>query len=475
MATFNTLPVEIVEEIITTALLSCDTSHLPTIGLNASWFVPPFIDLDLKLSTWEGAKSVDPRSAGYSGKSSLPLTYSDLPLPPAHYGAHYPDASPEHPPLNLSTIAKSLRLVNRVFNAVCASMLYDRVNLLANINVLSKLWRITHYIIIPHSHHIHTLYIYAEYSYETMTSDVESYTAGILSACRQLTTLGLYYCYGHQEWTLVPKEILLLLEEGRLAHLGIYSQQVLMGRPGSGGTAVNALINLLSESEKARKSLKTLELAVQTISMNAYIAIRSRFPCLQSLTFRGALRAALGRPWDPDQRGYWTPYQNLRRLQLRGCPGGYSAHIPFLVHLFPALRELLVSTCGQPTDPFVGPWPPGWSRQPDALYRTHKPLDLFHIEHMDDWEMRAMGTVPTTTLMVTTVRSMHLLNILQEDRELFPGLRLLRLAPFKSRNGSTNLTPQWWELASICRERGIEIRRDAISIYVCSCSGEEGF
>jgi hypothetical protein len=374
----------------------------------------------------------------------------------------------------MTSVLKYVARVNRAFNAICIPLLYNRVNLLADINALSKFWRITHYIIIPHSHHIRTLYIYVD-SPDKSILDTQSYTAGILSACRQLTTLGLYYNHGYQEWTMVPKEVLFLAEEGKLANLGFYSQQILMGRSGFDEAAVNALIKLLSESEKARNSLKTLELAVQMISMEAYIAIRSRFPYLQSLTFRGALRNDLGRPWDHEQKGYWMPYQNLRRLQFRGCQGGYSAHIPFLVQNFPALKELLVSTCGQPTDPFVGRWPTGWHLQPDALCRTHKPLDLFHIEHMDDWEIRAMGTIPATTLMVTTVRSLHLLNILQEDHNLFPGLKVLRLSPLRSRNASANFTPRWKELTSICQERGVEIRRDAVSIYVCSCSGDEGF
>jgi hypothetical protein len=111
MATFNILPIEIIEEIIVTALNSCDTSYLPTIGLNASWFIPQFTDLDLKLSPLEGAKSGNPQSTGDSSDGSWPLmTYSDIPPYPVHYGAQYPDATPEYQLLALPTVAKSLRL-----------------------------------------------------------------------------------------------------------------------------------------------------------------------------------------------------------------------------------------------------------------------------------------------------------------------------------------------------------------------------
>jgi hypothetical protein len=288
--------------------------------------------------------------------------------------------------------------------------------------------------------------------------------------------LALYYHNGHRHWPLLSQEVLHLAERGQLAHLGIYSRDIFIDQFDSQEQqAVEYLIKCLAESSFASTSLETLDLSVESISMESYNIIRTKFLSLKVATFRNSLRATLGRPWAPNQTHSWVHWKNLKKLQLRKCEAAYSAHIPSLVQNLPALRELLVSTCGVPTDPVITRLPIEWHLLPDALYKTHAPLDIFHIEHMDDWEMRAMGTIPTRTLMVTSIQSMHLLTILEEDKNLFPGLATLRLGPYPGQRTDLLNNSRWRQLVDICDARDIEIRRDAEIIYPCICSGDEGF
>jgi hypothetical protein len=69
MASFNMLPMELVIKIVRAALI-CDTSHLPTIGLDATYFVPQDTDIDFKVSGASRAESTDSIRAVVS----LPLT-----------------------------------------------------------------------------------------------------------------------------------------------------------------------------------------------------------------------------------------------------------------------------------------------------------------------------------------------------------------------------------------------------------------
>jgi hypothetical protein len=327
---------------------------------------------------------------------------------------------------------------------------------LANIDNIEKCRCVSHYIIIPHSHHIHTLYIYIDSILSYLCWDTEKFAAGILSACRQLTTLGLYYHYDNH-WPLVSQEVLFLAEKGRLAHLGIYSHTSKLWSVGYEAHAVTSLIALLSNSSLARESIKTLELAVDSISMETFTTIRSRFSSLQSLTLRSTLRAVLDTQWDSDRQKYWMPYHNIRRLQLTGCQKGFYEHIPFLVHLFPALRELFISRVVRRHQPVA------WNRPAEAPRQVRKPLDLFHIEKAEEEEIRKVAQIPTKTLILTAVWLKHILKILKESEDSFPGLETLCHRPINfstSRDISRHL-----ELWGVCHRRGITIRPDAIPVF----------
>ncbi|PVF96139.1 hypothetical protein CPB86DRAFT_787283 [Serendipita vermifera] len=458
MATLKSLPLELVLDIVHLALLSCDANDLPTVGLDAAWNIPRIIEFNRKL-----------------GLSSSVQSSQTPPKRPESVSS-FVDLSAKSKPLTSYELAKIFRLVNRTFNNLAAPVVYNHVNLLGGLNSLDKLSGITHNMIIPYAHHIHALHIFVDSANSQQNPDCEKYAAGIISACRQLASLALYYHNGHRDWPLLSQEVLYSIERGHLAHLGIYSTDVFIDLlDDQEQPAVEALLKRLAGSSVARASLKTLDLSVESISMESYTVVRSKFPSLEHVTFRNALRATLGRPSAASQRQHWMHWKNLKRLQLRRCESGYSADIPFLVQNFPALRELLVSTCGVPTDPVVVRNPAGWYLLPDALYKTHAPLDLFHIEHMDDWEMRAMGIIPTTTLMVTSIQSMHLLGILKEDKDLFPGLKILRLGPYPGQRTDLLNNSKWRELVDICSARNVGIRRDAVTIYPCICSGDEGF
>jgi hypothetical protein len=97
MANFNTLPMELVIEIVKASLaLVHDTAHLPTIGLDASYFVPHDTNLDFKESGASRAESMD------STRAVVSLSLASKP--------DGPHRTSSQPPFGLCIMNKSLRL-----------------------------------------------------------------------------------------------------------------------------------------------------------------------------------------------------------------------------------------------------------------------------------------------------------------------------------------------------------------------------
>ena len=92
---------------------------------------------------------------------------------------------------------------------------------------------------------------------------------------------------------------------------------------------------------------------------------------------------------------------------------------------------------------------------------------------MDDYELYELGLIPTITLIVTTVKRHHLLTNLRRDAEIFPGIKVLRLAPLKTALPTYDENEA--ELQKICATRGITIRRDARPNWTCVCTSDEGY
>jgi hypothetical protein len=90
MATFNNLPMELLIEILTIAVNESDTTHLPTIGVDASFFLPYSTRLDLRgVVQSTRAKSIT------STKGVASVSTEEEPIRPA---------------FGLRSMAKSLRL-----------------------------------------------------------------------------------------------------------------------------------------------------------------------------------------------------------------------------------------------------------------------------------------------------------------------------------------------------------------------------
>jgi hypothetical protein len=140
----------------------------------------------------------------------------------------------------------------------------------------------------------------------------------------------------------------------------------------------------------------------------------------------------------------------------------------------------MISTCGDDSDVIPPPHPHDWSEKSYALCKIRPPLDVFHIEHMENWEIMALGVIPTKVLIVTTVKQYHLLSCLTEDPKLFPGIKVLRLAPRNVQDSTAeaaNKPPsnELISLENICKARQIELRRDAEPTWHCLCCGIEGY
>lgn len=322
----------------------------------------------------------------------------------------------------------------------------------------------------------------------SQSSEQEASIAGILTVCKNLTSLALYYYNTDAEIVKIAAETLKLIEKHRLVQLGIYSLPVLWQPYEQGITVPRGVIGLLDSicsSELARSKLVVLDIVIESVPLSTWGDIRTYLTSLRSLTIRRALRQYLGRVWDPEERLKWAANPYLTKLQLINCQPAYAPHIPHVVRHFPALRELMISTCGDDSDIPPPPLPSGWNTRSDALCKTRSPLDSFHIEHMEDWEIKALGVIPTRVLVVTTVKRYHLLSCLKEEPNLFPGITVLRLTPLPPHLAYPQVQVDTNEgivfpedvkaLEAICKSRGIELRRDAEPTWSCLCCGIEGY
>ena len=318
-----------------------------------------------------------------------------------------------------------------------------------------------------------------------------NYVVSILGQCRNITTLALYYRQATARMMDIKDALLSLFKGGRLSALGIYSERLMRDsedRMSGEVRSLAGLIDALALDEHASRTLRVLDVLTEHLPATTYDLIRSKFTRLTSLTLRRALSSpwVTGRVWDFEQRSMWSPLPNLTRLQLGNFEPGHAAQIAPLVGHFTALEELVISACGNEAFETVLR-PAGWSKHPTSLCKTHKPLKSFWIEHMDDYEIYELGLIPTTTLIVTTVKKHHLLTNLRRDAEIFPGLKVLRLSPPKAtpdtQEGGANAetvakgkdASGEEEMNKICTARGIEMRRDARANWTCVCTSDEGY
>jgi hypothetical protein len=131
---------------------------------------------------------------------------------------------------------------------------------------------------------------------------------------------------------------------------------------------------------------------------------------------------------DFDEVNGWRHLDSLTRLQINQCGGIHAVDIPRLVALFPALRELLVSNIPRwSPEGFDSRYPAGWHLLPNALCKTHRPLEWIHID-LPEYSNTIMciGVIPTRVLIVTDRNLQCLLAALKHDMYLFPEMQILR-------------------------------------------------
>ena len=208
---------------------------------------------------------------------------------------------------------------------------------------------------------------------------------------------------------------------------------------------------------------------------DAYDAVRMHFPALESLTIRRGFRASYGRVWDPQERHKWHRKPNLTHFHIIDCLAGYAPHIPELVRLFGSLKYLTVSTCGDQDDIQPLPRPHGWSARPDALCQTKEfVLESVHIEHMEWWEILALGVIPTKRVKLSNIMKRHFITALESDFEIFPYLETMSVLPLYDSDAMTEGDKKLKEvLDSLCKRRGIKVVADGH--HIKPSTGEYGF
>jgi hypothetical protein len=301
--------------------------------------------------------------------------------------------------------------------------------------------------------------------------------AYIIEKCVNIKSVALYYRNATVRTMHIHSALLSLLKEGRLTTLGIYSCRLIQTRIryDQNTEQANGVLDLLESIalyEPAQRSLRILDVVADWIPERIFDLIRSNFTALTSLTLRRVVREPWfkSRIWDVDQQPKWHPYPNLTRLHLDDFEPGHAAHFPSLVRHFSALEELKITACGKDYNGVIKWRGPGWSQRPDALCNTRLRLRLLYMAHMEGWEIYELGVIPATTVVITTIKPIFLLELLHGDDELFPGIQVLNLAPQHLPPGGGNTEDESPSIGDICSARNVELRRDAPVMYwTCRC------
>lgn len=386
---------------------------------------------------------------------------------------------------NARLLTLSYSRTNRRFNQISSSFLFRSVHLFFPVSSL-RLDSLSQYIFRPHWQYIHTLrtytdgYISSEYENKKRQRTLVSF----LRECKNLKSLGLYYYFGGTDLSYISNEVVRLLDQEVLEEVGIYSMTVLESNQPLGFLQSNPIggimdfVTALASHPGASRALKKFDIATESMYWEIYELIRKDFPNLTSLTVRHSFRRHL---WDDNYsaRIAWSPKYRLTRLQLVNCQTAYAPEIPFFLQIFESLEELTISTCG-----WVGDERPlqireqGWSKEPGALCKMRRPLKWLKLEHMIDWEVKALGVIPTTELSLIHWNAAELIEPFKDDEELFPGLKVLRMHQRwigdEEEKQDKQMKKSYGEvLLEICEKRGIELRRDAERMMICFCCSFE--
>lgn len=303
----------------------------------------------------------------------------------------------------------------------------------------------------------------------------------IVRECVHTTSIAVYYAKGLAMFDALATEIVRMIGHAKVVQLGIYSVTIMKSEKSSAMWDVASvkgpagLLRTLFASPSACRSLQRLDIVIEHLSEEFIDLLRTQLPNLRSLTIRRTIRHRLPSLW---KGGNWTINENLTRLQLMGCNSAHAGDMPALVRHFRGLQEFIWATCGHNHDAESPPPKRGWSRLPGALPSVRPPLRLLHLEHIVEWEIHAMSVIPTETLIVTNHDEHLLAQALCRGAEMFLGLKALRvLPPYDQGLILTTLRDltadrqvfQIPTLDSFCKEKSIDLRRDAKILFPCSC------
>jgi hypothetical protein len=353
--------------------------------------------------------------------------------------------------------------VNKQFEELCTPLLYQELNFLSS-GITSQ--SIHYFVAANYGQHVRTLRILINGIARQVP---EESIVRILGYCPSITSLGLYFNSIHSPTdfklsSIIPDTVIKMIKEGKLDGIGFYSSKVVQDNLVYKDVPfARPLFDEIARSESATL-LKRLDIALPRVPATTRELICSKFTSLQSLTVRKALRHLDGSIWSGGCCTIWASYGNLTSLQLIGCTSVYPPDVPELVQHFTSLQHLLVSACGDPSDVEPPPRPEGWSFMRTGWWHHRRPLKCLHLEHMIQWEILAMGTIPVEELIAVSLVATHLSSSFSVDPEIYPRLRVLRAESLETGFGNSYNREKEKKVApglqEICDKRAIELRRD---------------
>ncbi|PVF99544.1 hypothetical protein CPB86DRAFT_289450 [Serendipita vermifera] len=441
MLSLSTLPVEILLAIIDQ--LTPSNEGVPIVGVNAAWTGIYALERPRNFHHLATAAS----SIFEEGESQERATNN--------MGDVVPYRERQAP-------LRELRQTSHQFNDLCVPVLYSDLNFVHN-NVKPE----EVYAALPYASHARTVRIVADPAYVVANAEVaEEYAkalAVLLKQCSGVTSVSVYYHYYRHPMKKILEKIAGYIFYANVESIGIYSIPILRARRGNPDWNHRLFhdglhfLRLILDTPRIMENLKHLEVVMETMQSERYTSLKSKMAGLSTLSIRRAFRTEHQPIWSTP----WPHSSTLRRLNLIDCANAYAAHIPMLVQAFPALRYLMVSTCGNETDEIPSRRHAGWSRDMKALHQTHSPLEEFHVEHMNCWEILALGVIPTKKLIMTNIVEGELEKALLEDRELFPMVQNLHVDSLESSLDDAASKKLALELEELCKQRKWALHRDA--------------
>ncbi|PVG03915.1 hypothetical protein CPB86DRAFT_793275 [Serendipita vermifera] len=359
-----------------------------------------------------------------------------------------------------------MRLVNRLFNEILASFVYREFNIFDIEDERDE------EVAALYGKHVTVL----RGSIDIKRAGPYDYRiAKVLSLCDNVRSLALYYWGERRDApfytpTSLTTAILSSIRDRQLRSIGFYSTTT--NWPDGNTSLGNSDFNLLEEiasSDQAR-FIKHLDLYFSFLPNKTFNFIPGRFTGLQTLTMRDMSWPLAPPVWVDTNPRYWGHYSNLLTLKLGGCANLPPAGVPDLVRHFHSLENLVLSGCHNNYEPVAHKRTLGWSSMPDGWWSHRKPLKFMHIEELYDAEVLAMGTIPVTQLTAVKLMYTDFTQVFNQDMEIFPHLKVLRLEP--SFDSTISIYGEFDLEKSVAvqdalrkwKMRGIEIERDAVAL-----------